>query len=87
MDSELPLVEPFAVPDINVSGIADIEDMGDGNYRFILYARRRSERIVVASLIATEATVMRCIMQSARAIGVSLATTVGELPKNGDHLN
>lgn len=87
MDSELPLVEPFAVPDINVSGIADIEDMGDGNYRFILYARRRSERIVVASLIMTEGAVMRCILHSARAIGVSLAAAAGELPKNGDHLN
>lgn len=87
MDSDLPLVEPFAVPDINVSGIADIEDMGDGNYRFILYAKRRQERIVVASLIMTEAAVMRCIMHSARAIGVSLAASVGELPKNGDHLN
>lgn len=87
MDSDLPLVEPFAVPDITVSGIADIEDMGDGNFRFILYARRRQERIVVASLIMTEAAVMRCIMHSARAIGVSLAASVGELPKNGDHLN
>lgn len=87
MDSDLPLVEPFAVPDINVSGIADIEDMGDGNFRFILYARRRQERIVVASLVMTEAAVMRCIMHSARAIGVSLAASVGELPKNGDHLN
>lgn len=87
MDSDLPLVEPFAVPDINVSGIADIEDMGDGNFRFILYARRRQERIVVASLVMTEAAVMRCIMHSARAIGVSLAASVGELPKNGDVLN
>lgn len=87
MDSDLPLVEPFAVPDITVSGIADIEDMGDGNFRFILYARRRQERIVVASLVMTEAVVMRCIMHSARAIGVSLAAAVGTLPRNGDHLN
>lgn len=83
----LPLVEPFAVPDINVSGIADIEDMGDGNFRFILYTTRRGERVVVASLIMTEATVMRCILSSAQAIGVSLAASVGQLPKNGDALN
>lgn len=84
---DLPLVEPFAVPDVNVSGIADIEDMGDGNFRFVLYSTRRKERLVVASLIMTEGTVMRYILKSAQAIGVSLAASVGELPRNGDLMN
>lgn len=85
--NNLPLVEPFAVPDINVSGIADIEDMGDGNFRFILYTTRRSERIVVASLVMTEGAIMRSILKSAQAIGVSLAASVGQLPRNGDTVN
>lgn len=84
---DLPLVEPFAVPDIQVSGIADIEDMGDGNYRLILYTTRRRERLIVASLIMTEAAIMRSILKSAQAIGVSLAAVVGQLPRNGDALN
>lgn len=87
MTTELPLVEPFAVPDIHVSGIADIEDMGDGNYRFVLYTKKRHERIVVASLVLTEGAVMRCILQSAQAIGVSIAAAIETMPKNGDHLN
>ena len=87
MDSHLPLAEPFAVPDINVTGIADIEDMGCGNYRLVLYTTRRQERIVVASLIMTDAAVMRCILQSAQAIGVSIAASIGEMPRRGDVLN
>lgn len=88
MHSNLPLVEPYGVSDTFVSGIADIEDLGDGNYRFTLYAKRRNshnqteERQVVAALIMTRDTVIRCIMQSAMSIDLPIATEVQKLTRD-----
>ncbi len=56
---EFQLVEPAIVPDIFVSGLADAEDLGDGNVRFTYYTNQRSfhdrsgtiEHIIVARII------------------------------------
>jgi hypothetical protein len=53
------LTEPIAIQDVFASGLAEAEDLGDGNYRFTFYARQKSihdyagaiEYVVVARII------------------------------------
>lgn len=65
-NKHLPLVEALAVPDVYVSGLADVEPLGGGVYRFTFYALQRSaitghtERVVVAKNI--------CMAETARTI-------------------
>ncbi len=51
------LSEPVIVPDIYVSGLAAVEDMGDGNWRLTCYTRQRSPHggydYIVASRVVT----------------------------------
>lgn len=70
-----PLSEPYPIHDIIIQGIADIEDLGHGWYRFILYSTQRSvidgaeERIVVARLVASEDTAKRTSEMTLDAVG------------------
>lgn len=53
------LTEPIAIQDIFASGLAEAEDMEDGNFRFTFYARQKSihdrsgavEYVVVARIV------------------------------------
>lgn len=86
MHSELPLVEPIAVQDIFISGIAEIEDIGDGMFRYVLYTvrtnphDRTTERVVVASLVMTKESIARNLFISASAMGLSVVGNVAVLP-------
>lgn len=70
-----PLSEPHPIHDIIIQGIADIEDMGHGWYRYTLYATQKSlfdgseERIVVARIVASEDTTKKTSEMALRAIG------------------
>jgi hypothetical protein len=72
------LVEPAIVPDIFCTGLADAEDLGDGNFRFTLYARQKSlhdyagsvDYIVVARLVMPSKAVMDSIQMTMKAMGV-----------------
>lgn len=72
-------VEPAIVPDIFTSGLAEAEDLGDGNMRFTLYARQTSycshdrhiEHVIVARLIMPMGAVHQSIQMTMKAIGVS----------------
>jgi hypothetical protein len=70
-----PLSEPHPIHDTLVQGIADIEDIGSGWFRFTLYSSQKSlfdgseERIVVARLIASEETTKRTSEMALVAVG------------------
>lgn len=76
---EFLLSEPAIVPDIFVTGLADAEDMGDGNIRFTLYSRQKSfndyagafEYVIVARLIMPIAAVHQSIQMTMKTMGVS----------------
>lgn len=42
MTDIVPFTELIAVPDTYVSGLAEVEDMQDGNYRLTFFTRRKS---------------------------------------------
>ena len=92
MDSHLPLVEPVAVLDVFISGIAEVEEMGDGMIRLVCYSKRKNpcdcsiERIIVASLVMTKETLVRNMFACAKPVAVSVVADVEMLPK-GETLN
>jgi hypothetical protein len=73
------LVEPAIISDIYCSGLADAEDLGDGNFRFTLYAKQKShndyageiELVIVARLIMPVPAVHQSIKMTMQAMGVS----------------
>ncbi|MBZ9873110.1 hypothetical protein LB542_19875 [Mesorhizobium sp. BR1-1-9] len=73
------LTEPAIVSDIFCSGLADAEDLGDGNYRFTLYARQKSHQdyaggvdfVIVARLIMPAPAVVQSIQMTMKAMNVS----------------
>ncbi len=71
------LIEPYAVQDTYVSGLAEVEDIGGGNYRFTFFCREHhddhEEWTVVAKLIAPLEAVPPAVIKTARAVGMSLA--------------
>ncbi|HET8700390.1 MAG TPA: hypothetical protein VFL97_01845 [Nitrococcus sp.] len=67
------LVEPFGIPDVFVSGLAEVEDVGGGCMRFVFYARHDGERQVVAKLVAPIDAVPPAVMMAAKAVGWCLA--------------
>ena len=73
----VPFTELIAVPDTYASGLAEAEDMGDGNVRLTFFARKKSlgcgiaeneivERVVIPSSAAI--AMVRSMMQ---AMGVA----------------
>lgn len=73
MTDIVPFTELVAVPDTYASGLAEAEDMGDGNFRLTFFARKKSlgfgiaENEIVERLIipASAAVLMvRAIMQA-----------------------
>lgn len=46
------LSEPFVVADVYCNGLAEVEYVGGGNFRFVFYAMMHGERVAVAKLVA-----------------------------------
>lgn len=73
------LVETAVVSDIFCSGLAEAEDLGDGNFRFTLYAKQKTfndytgetELVIVARLIMPAGAVMEAIQMTMKAMGVA----------------
>lgn len=68
------LSEPVVVPDIYVSGLAAVEDMGDGNWRLTCYAKQQSlyggvEYVVVSRVITTMPAMLEGVRQVMVASG------------------
>lgn len=68
------LAEPFAVPDVYVSGLWNIEPIGGGTARFTFYTIKHGEPELAASLIAPLAAVPPAILMGFRAMGVACGT-------------
>lgn len=86
------LTEHVSVPDIFVSGLARIEDVGGGNLRFTFYAYqesvifsdRRREKVVVARLIMPASEVGKAA-QAAQMAASGLAGVVNAIPIDQRH--
>ena len=69
--------EPAIVPEVYCSGLADAEDMGDGNFRFTFYSRQKSlhdyagtfDLIIVARIIMPLAAVHAGMQKTMEATG------------------
>jgi hypothetical protein len=75
---DFALIEPAIVPDVFISGLADAEDLGDGNWRWTFYARQKSidyagavELVVVARIILPHSAVIQSIRKTMQSMGVS----------------
>ena len=73
----VPVTEPIIIQDTFVTALHDIEDLGEGNFRFVFIAKQRSsydgtsqEHVVVAKLVAPTMTVFHAAMWALKAIGV-----------------
>lgn len=75
--NSVAMIETFTVPDVFVTGLGEIEDLGSGVYRFIFHCKQhigdREELVVVAKLIAPLEAVPPAMMMAARAVGFSFA--------------
>jgi len=69
------LIEPIGISDVFVSGLGEVEDLGDGCYRFTFYTRHHTDfgeqRVIVAKLIAHRSAVPPAILMAAKAVGCS----------------
>lgn len=70
------LSEPAVVGDIYASGIAEVDAIGEGNYRFTLYATQRSnydpdtnDNIIVCRIIMPTHAILRGIEKTFLALG------------------
>lgn len=68
--------EPIAIADTFASGLADVEDLGDGNLRYTLYARRKSMDFpgvydfeVVARIVMPSSAAMIGVRQTMQCLG------------------
>ena len=68
------LAEPFAVPDVYVTGLWNIEPLGHGDARFTFYTIRRGEPELAASLIAPLAATPPAVVMGLKAVGATCAS-------------
>lgn len=75
-EAKVPMLEAYAVPDIFVSGLGQVESMGGGCFRFSFFARQqigdREELVLVAKLIAPMEAVPPALTMAAKAVGVEM---------------
>lgn len=75
-DPIMELVETAIIPDVFISGMADMENLGDGNFRCIFYSRQRAiyergkfERVIVCRLVMSAGAAHAMLKQFAHAVG------------------
>lgn len=93
LGSDAPYTEPIAVPDIFVTSLSEVEDLGGGCFRFTFCCNQRSihggqmERVVVARLVATADAVPAALFTAAKGIGMSLCSSVifGQMENGAAH--
>lgn len=79
-----PLVEPYVVQDTFATGLHDVEDLGEGHYRFTFFVKQRNgydgqgdERIVVARLVLSTSAILHGCKWALMAIGVKCCGAIG----------
>jgi hypothetical protein len=86
-NKHLPLVETLAIPDTFVSGLAEMDDLGGGQYRFTWYVLQRSpltgqmERSIVAKFVCSAEAAMSACSFATQLIG-RVADTDERRPAN-----
>lgn len=77
----MELIETLAVPDVFASGLAEVEDIGNGCYRLTFFALHRhgehEERQVVARLIMAAEAIPKAIRMAARATHSCACAEIG----------
>lgn len=81
------LIEPAIVPDIFVSGLADAEDLGDGNIRFTYYTRQKSfhdhsnsiEHVIVARIVVPFTALIYARKLTGERLGICCEMVHGKL--------
>jgi len=63
------LVEPAVVPEFFISGTAYIDDLGDGNHRFAMFARIAGEQIIRVKLIIATPNIYNSMQQTMTHLG------------------
>lgn len=68
LEAAAPLIEASAVPDIYCTGIARIENLGDGCFRYVLFVSTQAadgqpERVIVARLVGQRSNTLRAVRQ------------------------
>lgn len=80
-----PLAEPYVVQDTYVTGLHDVEHLGEGEYRFTFYVKQRSsldgieELVVAARIIMCTSSILSSIQQTMRMLGRSCCGAVSRL--------
>lgn len=67
------LTEPFVVADVYCNGLAEVEYVGGGNFRFVFFCLMHGERVAVAKLVAPAEAVPPAVLMAAKAVGFSMA--------------
>ncbi|UVC13124.1 hypothetical protein [Mesorhizobium onobrychidis] len=74
-DPIIDLVETAIIPDVFISGMADMENLGDGNFRCIFYSRQRAiyergkfEHVIVCRLVMSAGAAHAMLKQIAHAV-------------------
>lgn len=74
-DPIMELVETAIIPDVFTSGMADMENLGDGNFRCVFYSRQRAiyergryERVIVCRLVMSAGAAHAMLKQIAHAV-------------------
>lgn len=87
-DRPSPLTDPVPIQDLFVSGLADVEDLGSGCWRFTFFVHQKSiesgedERVVVERIVMPLPAIAHAIKLTASAIGFSLIGEVKRLNQN-----
>lgn len=79
-----PLAEPYVVQDTYVTGVHDVEHLGDGEYRLIFFVKQRSicddtsgDRVVAARLVMSLPAVFALAKLALHSIGVKCCGALG----------
>jgi len=67
--ANVAIVEPFDIADEYVSGLASIEALSSGEFRFLYYVEKRKELLIVKSMIMPMSGIVPAIGMSMQAIG------------------
>lgn len=62
-------IMPARVPEFRVSGVAFIEDLGDGNHLFAMYANEGVERVVKFKAFMATSTIYTSMQQTMEHLG------------------
>jgi hypothetical protein len=81
MDAMGAYTEHVCIPDTFVSGLAEVEDLGEGNYRFTFFARRKP----MGYHGAVECEIVARLILPASAVQAAMRMTEGVMGRCGRH--